>query len=81
MLDVPTEGTIYLSAYWDRGSYVVQLDADREVASYGRITMPPQVSANVMVADVGGVWIAGEGRSGGNREAVWLERLDFSHAR
>jgi hypothetical protein len=81
MLDVPTKGTIYLSAYWDRGSYVVRLDADRKVASYGRITMPAGVSANVMVADGAGVWIAGEGRPSGSREAVWLERLNFGQER
>ena len=80
MLDAPTEGAIYLSAYWDRGSYVVRLDAARAVAAYGIITMPATVSFNVMVADDDGVWIAGEGRPDGRSEAVWLERLEFDRA-
>jgi hypothetical protein len=81
MLNSPDQETVYLYAQGGRGSYVIGLNSAREVAAYGRVTMSPSVIPNVLVADEGGVWVAGEGRPDGSREAVWLERLKFGESR
>ena len=79
MLDAPNQDTVYVLALGggEHGSNVLALNSSREIVGYGRVRMERAASLNVLIADDSGVWIAGEGRPQQNREAVWLERLEF----
>jgi hypothetical protein len=59
------------------GPHVVRLDEDREIAAYSKLSMRSKTQPRGMLADRKGVWVIGDGRTDGQFQKVWLERIDF----
>jgi len=68
------DDSVYLYA---TDNHVVRLDGDREFAAYSKLSMSSKTQTRGMLADRKGVWVIGDGRTDGQFDKVWVERIEF----